>query len=393
MAFIQISSLSKSFGETVAVDTVTMEIAEGSFTSFLGPSGCGKTTLLRMIAGLEEPDEGEIRVRDKIIFSSSQKISASAKKRQMGLVFQSYALWPHMTVFDNVAYGLKTRKVPKNEIKEKAASILSMMKMGELKDRYPSELSGGQQQRVAISRMLAVDPTILLMDEPLSNLDAKLRMEMRTELKRLHRDTGITIIYVTHDQIEAFSLSTCVAVMDKGRIQQYDTPESIYDRPGNLFVAGFIGTPFVNLMPGKVSPGDTRTIRMEGDFGLTFPEGFKDSHDVVVAVRPEDLTIHQRATKDAIAYTHPIDDSFNAGSNLFLNLTRETSILLASVDRDFTSKRGDTVYVAFSPSSCNVYDREGENILDSSTKPQDKPISFRKTANLSAATQTYRKIT
>ena len=361
MTLIKISSLSKSFAEVAAVDSVTMDIAEGSFTSFLGPSGCGKTTMLRMIAGLEEPDQGEIRVRDKIIFSSSQVISTSAKKRQMGLVFQSYALWPHMTVFENVAYGLKTRKVAKNEIKEKVASMLSMMKMEELKDRYPSELSGGQQQRVAISRMLVVDPGILLMDEPLSNLDAKLRMEMRAELKRLHRDTGITIIYVTHDQIEAFSLSTHVAVMDKGRIQQYDVPERIYDRPGNLFVAGFIGTPFVNLMPGKVSPGDTRTIRMEGDFELTFPKGFKDSQDVVVAVRPEDLTIDQKERKETVEYT--IDDSFNAGSALFLSLTRGTSILLASVGRNFTSRRGDRVYVGFSPSSCNVYDKERRNII------------------------------
>ncbi len=361
MTLITISQLSKSFGDVVAVDSVNMDIAEGSFTSFLGPSGCGKTTILRMIAGLEEPDEGEIHAGDEIIFSSSQVINTSAKKRQMGLVFQSYALWPHMTVFDNIAYGLKTKKVPKNEIKEKVASILSMMKMGELKDRYPSELSGGQQQRVAISRMLAVDPGTLLMDEPLSNLDAKLRMEMRAELKRLHRDMGITIIYVTHDQIEAFSLSTHVAVMDKGRIQQFDSPERIYDRPDNLFVAGFIGTPFVNLMSGMVSPGDTRTIRMEGDFDLAFPEAFKDSQDVVVAVRPEDLTIHQTKGKNTVDYA--IDDSFNAGSALFLNLTRKTSILLASVDRHFTLKRGDTVHVEFNPSSCNAYNKEDGNII------------------------------
>jgi multiple sugar transport system ATP-binding protein len=363
MALISISGLSKSFGEVVAVDTVTMEIAEGSFTSFLGPSGCGKTTMLRMIAGLEDPDAGEIRVGDKIIYSSAQVISTSAKKRKMGLVFQSYALWPHMTVFDNIAYGLKTKKVPRRGIAEKVDSILSMMKMRELKARYPSELSGGQQQRVAISRMLAVDPNILLMDEPLSNLDAKLRMEMRAELKRLHRDTGITIIYVTHDQIEAFSLSTHVAVMDKGRIQQFDVPESIYDRPENLFVAGFIGTPFVNLISGKVASGENRKIRMEGDFDLVFPEGFtfQGSQEVVVAVRPEDLTIYREDKKDTVEYT--IDDSFNAGSALFLSLTRETSPLLASVERNFPSRRGDRVYVEFTPSSCNVYGKESGNII------------------------------
>jgi len=361
MALIKIFSLSKAFGEAVAVDSVTMEIAEGSFTSFLGPSGCGKTTMLRMIAGLEEPDSGEILMGDKIIFSSSQSISTSAKKRKMGLVFQSYALWPHMTVFENVAYGLKVRKVPRQGIEEKVVSTLSMMKMEELKDRYPSELSGGQQQRVAISRMLAVDPGILLMDEPLSNLDAKLRLEMRAELKRLHRDTGITIIYVTHDQVEAFSLSDHVAVMDKGRIQQYDCPERIYDRPENLFVAGFIGTPFVNLMPGKVAPGENQRIQMEGNFDLTFPKDFKDSQDVVVAVRPEDLTIDQKEKKDTVEYT--IDDCFNAGSALFLNLIRGNSALLASVDRNFTSQRGDAAYIKFKPASCNVYDRESGNII------------------------------
>jgi multiple sugar transport system ATP-binding protein len=363
MALITISGLSKSFGEVVAVDKVTMEIYSGSFTSFLGPSGCGKTTMLRMIAGLEEPDEGEIRVEDKIIFSSSQVINTSARKRKMGLVFQSYALWPHMTVFDNVAYGLKTKKVSRQGIEEKVESILSIMKMWELRDRYPSELSGGQQQRVAISRMLAVDPKILLMDEPLSNLDAKLRMEMRAELKRLHRDTGITIIYVTHDQIEAFSLSTHVAVMNEGRIQQFDVPERIYDRPENLFVAGFIGTPFVNLLSGRVTSGENRRIRMEGDFDLIFPEGltFKGSEEVVVAVRPEDLRIHPEQSKDSVEYT--IDDSFNAGSALFLSLTRGTSTLLASVDRNFASRRSDTVYVGFTPSSCNVYEKGSGNII------------------------------
>jgi multiple sugar transport system ATP-binding protein len=266
-----------------------------------------------------------------------------------------------MTVFDNIAYGLKTKRVPRRGIAEKVESILSMMKMQELKARYPSELSGGQQQRVAISRMLAVDPKILLMDEPLSNLDAKLRMEMRAELKRLHRDTGITIIYVTHDQIEAFSLSTHVAVMNEGRIQQFDVPERIYDRPENLFVAGFIGTPFVNLMPGKVAPGENQRIQMEGDFDMTFPEDFKDSQEVVVAVRPEDLTIDQKERKDTVEYT--TDDSFNAGSALFLNLTRKSSTLLASVDRNFTARRGDKVYVEFNPSSCNVYDKESGNII------------------------------
>ncbi len=343
----------------MAVDGISMKIEEGSFTAFLGPSGCGKTTMLRMIAGLEDPDSGEIWVGNEMVFSSSQMINVSAKNRKMGLVFQSYALWPHMTVFDNVAYGLKIKKVPRQKIKNKVDAILSMMKMQKLKDRYPSQLSGGQQQRVAISRMLIIEPKILLMDEPLSNLDARLRMEMRTELKRLHRDTGITIIYVTHDQIEAFSLSTHVAVMNQGRIQQFDLPENIYDRPQTLFVAGFIGIPFVNLLPGKVVvSGENQKIKMEGDYNLTFTVGPipKDGQEVVVAIRPEDITIHREKIKDEVEFL--IDDSFHAGSDLFLHLTRKNSPLLTSVNRNFYLRRGDKVYVAFNSSFINIYDRE-----------------------------------
>jgi len=364
MAFIEISNLSKSFGEVVAVDAVTMKIAEGSFTSFLGPSGCGKTTLLRMLAGLEEPDAGEIIVGGKTIFSSSQMINISAKDRKMGLVFQSYALWPHMKVFDNIAYGLKVKEAPRQDIEERIDSLLAMMKMEGLEGRYPSELSGGQQQRVSVARMLAVEPQILLMDEPLSNLDAKLRLGMRAELKRIHRETGITVIYVTHDQVEAFGLSTCVAVMNEGRIQQVDSPANIYSRPQNLFVAGFIGTPHVNLMPGKVANGENRKIEMVGGFDLTFPKGptLRDSQEVIVAVRPEDLKIRKgRGGRDGVEYL--VDGILMSGPDLLLNLKRKASILLARVGRNFPLSEGDKVYVDFNPSECNIYDRKTGNIL------------------------------
>ena len=362
MAYISISDLSKSFGNEPVVDSVNLEIVEGSFTSFLGPSGCGKTTLLRMITGLEEPDAGNIQIGDQIVFCSHRKVDIPVKKRGIGLVFQSYALFPHMTVFGNIAYGLKTKKIPKIEIAKKVYAILSTMKMEDLKDRYPSELSGGQQQRVAIARMLVVDLKILLMDEPLSNLDAKLRVEMRTELKRIHRETGITVVYVTHDQIEAFSLSTHVAVMNEGRIQQYDVPDRIYDRPENLFVAGFIGTPYVNLLSGVVTSGESRKVRIEGDVDLTFPKGFefKGLKDVVVAVRPEDLRIHQEMKESTTEYT--IDEVFNAGATRFMNLTRKASTLLVSVERHFTVKRFDTIHVEYQPSSCNVYCKKSGKI-------------------------------
>jgi len=363
MAFIEISNLSKSFGELVAVDAVTMEIAGGSFTSFLGPSGCGKTTLLRMLAGLEEPDAGEIIVGGRQIFSSSQMVNISARDRKMGLVFQSYALWPHMKVFDNIAYGLKVEKASQQDIETKVDSLLNMVKMEGLEGRYPSELSGGQQQRVSVARMLAVEPQILLMDEPLSNLDAKLRLEMRTELKRIHRDTGITVIYVTHDQVEAFGLSTCVAVMNEGLIQQVDSPANIYSRPQNLFVAGFIGTPRVSLIPGKVVNGETRKIRMEGEFDLTFPKGppLKDFQEVIVAVRPEDLKIRRKKGKDGVEYL--IDEILMSGPDLLLYLRRKASTLLVRVSRNFSLSQGDKVYVDFNPSECNIYDRKTGNIL------------------------------
>ena len=339
-----------------------MEIVEGSFTAFLGPSGCGKTTLLRMITGLEEPDSGTIQIGDQTVFSYHRKVDIPAKKRGIGLVFQSYALFPHMTVFGNIAYGLKIKRTPNIEIAKKVDAILSTMQMEELKDRYPSELSGGQQQRVAIARMLEVDLKILLMDEPLSNLDAKLRVEMRAELKRIHRETGITIVYVTHDQMEALSLSTHTAVMNEGRIQQYDVPDRIYDRPENLFVAGFIGTPYVNLLSGVVTSGESRKVRIEGGVDLTFPEGFEFEgiKDVIVAVRPEDLNIHLESKENTKEYT--IDDVFNAGSTRFINLTRNTSTLLVRVEKHFTAKRSDILHVEYQPSSFNVYCKESGKI-------------------------------
>lgn len=364
MALIEIFNLSKSFGNVVAVDAVTMEVAERSFTSFLGPSGCGKTTLLRMIVGLEEPDEGEIIVGGKTIFSSSRMINISPKDRKMGLVFQSYALWPHMKVFDNIAYGLKVKGVPRQDIEERIDSLLAMMEMKGLENRYPSELSGGQQQRVSVARMLSIKPQILLMDEPLSNLDAKLRLEMRSELKRIHRETGITIIYVTHDQMEAFGLSTHVAVMNEGRIQQVDSPTNIYMHPQNLFVAGFIGTPLVNLMPGKVANGENRKIEMEGEFGLIFPKGttLKDSQKVVVAARVEDLKIRKgRRGKDEVEYL--VEEILMSGSDILLTLKRKASTLLVRVGHSFSSSEGDKVYVDFNPSKCNIYDKETGNIL------------------------------
>ncbi|MBI2090371.1 MAG: ABC transporter ATP-binding protein [Deltaproteobacteria bacterium] len=240
MAILKVRGLSKAYGDVRALDNVSFEFDKG-ILSFLGPSGCGKTTLLRCIAGLEVPDSGEITIDDRIQTSISQGILVPPYTRAIGFVFQNYALWPHMTVYNNVAFGLKIRKSSQAEIARKVEAALELVGLQKLEARYPSQLSGGQQQRVALARSLALEPRLILLDEPLSNLDAKLREEMRVELKKLIRKVGISALYVTHDQEEAFVISDTVIVMERGRILQYATPDEIYNRPANQFVASFIG--------------------------------------------------------------------------------------------------------------------------------------------------------
>ena len=252
MAGIAIRGLSKSFGARdasfAAVADLDLEIKDNSFVTLLGPSGCGKTTTLRLIAGYIVPDKGTIEVDGRVLSSPGAVVSPEA--RGMGMVFQNYAVWPHKTVFENVVFGLKLRRVPTAAAKKQVETALSLVNLSGLEGRYPNELSGGQQQRVALARSLVVEPSILLLDEPLSNLDAKLRERMRTELKELQRRTGITFVYVTHDQAEALALSDHVAVMSGGRLQQYGTPFEVYAHPANRMVADFMG--LVNLVPGKV---------------------------------------------------------------------------------------------------------------------------------------------
>jgi multiple sugar transport system ATP-binding protein len=234
MPDIKLENLTKRWGDVVAVDNLNLTIPDGSFTCLLGPSGCGKTTTLRMIAGLEEPTRGRISNGDKLVFCSERGLSLSPDKRDVGLIFQSYALWPHMTVFQNIAFGLEMKKMNRSQIEERVKEAAGWMQIDEYLQRYPSELSGGQQQRVALARSLAPRPNCLLMDEPLSNLDAKLRMDMRTELKRIHAETKMTIVYVTHDQLEAISMATTVVVMKEGKLEQCDEPLRLYKYPDNL---------------------------------------------------------------------------------------------------------------------------------------------------------------
>ncbi len=295
MPEIIIKNVTKRWGSFVAVDNLNLEIEDGAFITLLGPSGCGKTTTLRMIAGLETPTTGEILIDGQVVFSSEKGINLSAAKRDVGFLFQNYALWPHMTVFQNIAFGLETLKWKKDAIKARVEEMLKMMKIEQFAGRYPAELSGGQQQRVAIARTLAPRPKVLFMDEPLSNLDAKLRGEMRTELKRLHVDTGSTFVYVTHDQLEAMTLATKICLMNEGVVQQYDPPLTVYGKPSNLFVADFVGNPTMNFIPARAVSVSGREVELDflgkrfrfaSDRDLSIAAG-----EVTIGIRPEFLPI------------------------------------------------------------------------------------------------------
>tara|TARA_B100000029_G_scaffold302939_1_gene295753 strand:+ start:3885 stop:4985 length:1101 start_codon:yes stop_codon:yes gene_type:complete len=305
LSTVQIQSLVKRFGKEVAVAGIDLNIEKGEFVTLLGPSGCGKTTTLRCIAGLEHPDEGEISISGELITSVEKDIFLNPEDRNLGMVFQSYAVWPHMTVFDNVAFGLKIRRASRNEIKEKTNKALELVGLSNVADRYTTKLSGGQRQRVALARAIVYRPEVILFDEPLSNLDAKLREQMRIELVRLQQEVGITSIYVTHDQTEALVMSDRVVVMDKGIIQQIDNPEKIYAKPNNSFVANFIGV--ANLIEGEFLSdsgewADAKFPLGEGKKSINLSAVCNDSvhkgQKVILSIRPEDITLYLETPPD-----------------------------------------------------------------------------------------------
>src|SRR5437660_610153 len=285
MANVSIRGLTKKFAEVAAVDDFHLEIGDGEFVSLLGPSGCGKTTTLRLLAGFLQPDGGEIRAAGEVISSPAHLLPP--ERRQMSMIFQSYAVWPHMTVAQNVAYGLKFKKLTKQEIEKKVTKLLGVVHLAELKDRYSAELSGGQQQRVALARALVVEPQILLMDEPLSNLDANLREEMRFEIRRLHEEFKITTLYVTHDQAEAMVISDRVAVLHRGRVEQVGTAQDLFRRPRTRFVAEFIGR--TNLLDAVAAePG----VAVRGPLKLRLAAtGLTPGAPVVVSIRPHEIEL------------------------------------------------------------------------------------------------------
>ncbi|MBQ0125194.1 MAG: ABC transporter ATP-binding protein [Clostridiales bacterium] len=339
MPEIKLEHVTKRFDKFVAVEDLNMVIDDRDFVTLLGPSGCGKTTTLRMIAGLESPTEGRITIGDQVVFDADEGINVSPAKRDIGFLFQNYALWPHMTVYQNIAFGLENLKWKKDDIRVRVDEMLKLLKIEQFEKRYPSELSGGQQQRVAIARTLAPRPKVLFMDEPLSNLDAKLRLEMRTELKRLHADTDSTFVYVTHDQLEAMTLATKVCLMQTGVLQQYDPPLEVYNNPANRFVADFVGNPTMNFIKATATKtGDTtadvnmlgRSFRFDARRPLELGDG---ENDVTIGVRPEFLRIESGSIESKVYATLP------SGMETMVKLTvgdeTLTSVAFGSVDYPF----------------------------------------------------------
>ncbi len=354
---ITISNLTKKFGNVIAVNDVSLTIEPHSFLTLLGPSGCGKTTLLRCISGLEDPDEGEIYIGDKLVFSHKKGISIDPGKRDLGLVFQNYALWPHMTVYKNMTFALEMQKLSKEEMDKRVKESLAEVQMDGYEGRYPREMSGGQQQRIALARMLAYRPKVFLMDEPLSNLDARLRMDMRTELKRLHHVSDATTVYVTHDQVEAMTMSSNIAVMKLGVIQQMDTPDNVYHFPANLFVADFIGNPKLNLMNGRVSGKNLVDI---GKFNIPV-KTYSQTGDVVVGIRPEDIAVTTSAIPNGV--------EFQAYS--VLPSGAETTIIARKGDTELTVremgvskiKMDQKIWLTFDEDAINLYDQASGNLV------------------------------
>lgn len=356
MAFIKVENLLKKFGTMVAVNRISLDIEKGEMLTLLGPSGCGKTTTLRCIAGLEKPDGGDILIDGRPMFS---KGFVPPSQREIGMVFQNYAVWPHLRVFHNIAYGLKLQKLPKSAIKERVTEALESVGLTGLGRRYPGQLSGGQQQRVALARALVRNPKVLLLDEPLSNLDAKLREKMRFEIKSLVRRMHMTAVYVTHDQAEAMVISDRIAVMETGNIVQVGVPEDIYKKPANRFVADFIGT--TNFIPGQIAevPKDRDLIYVQTEFGQkmlcrVFDSAAAASNQKVhVSIRPEDIEVFtQPPEMRENLFKGIIEHRAYLGNFLYFFVNVDSTMIRVQVAYDVRQKEGEELFLYLNPEKC-----------------------------------------
>ena len=346
-----------------AVKDFNLEIEDKEFIIFVGPSGCGKSTTLRMVAGLEEISSGTLKIGDRVVND------VEPKDRDIAMVFQSYALYPHMTVYDNMAFSLKLRKTPKDQIDKMVREAAKILDLEKLLDRKPKALSGGQRQRVAMGRAIVREPKVFLMDEPLSNLDAKLRVQMRTEISKLHQRLGATIIYVTHDQTEAMTLGTRIVVMKDGIVQQVDTPQNLYNAPGNLFVAGFIGSPQMNFLDAVVEKQGSDVYLKVADSKIKLPaakaakvvDGGYVGKTVIMGIRPEDLyDEEERVSASDAVIDAKIEVYELLGAEVYLYFTIDGSNMTARVNPRTTARTGDTVKFALDVDKIHIFDKESE---------------------------------
>ena len=368
MASVSLRHIYKKYpGGVTAVSDFNLEIKDKEFLVLVGPSGCGKTTTLRMVAGLEEISEGELFIGDQLVND------VAPKDRKIAMVFQNYALYPHMTVFENMAFGLKLNKTPKEEIKRRVEEAARILDITHLLDRKPKALSGGQKQRVALGRAIVRNPKVFLLDEPLSNLDAKLRASMRTELTKLHNRVGTTFVYVTHDQVEAMTMATRIVVMKDGLIQQVDTPQNLYDSPCNIFVAGFIGTPQMNFLNGTlVKKGEDVYFDFE-NVSLKLPADKANApelaeyigKEVVVGLRPECISDSEEVVtaNEESSFDVSVEVTELMGAEIYLYLNVGETNLIARVSSRSKTRAGDKIRVAFDMTRLHIFDKDTERCI------------------------------
>jgi multiple sugar transport system ATP-binding protein len=365
MASVTYDNVTKRFGDVTAVSNLNLEIADKEFLVLVGPSGCGKTTALRLLAGLEEITEGKIMIADRMVND------VAPKDRDIAMVFQSYALYPHMSVYDNMAFGLKLRKTPKEEIRKRVTEAAETLGIQMLLDRKPRQLSGGQRQRVAVGRAIVREPKVFLFDEPLSNLDAKLRVETRANLSKLHQQLQTTFIYVTHDQIEAMTMATRIAVINKGVLQQVDTPQKLYDVPSNLFVAGFIGSPAMNFFKTQLVRADGRLYVDGGSFKVEVPESRNDMYTnyvnrpIIMGIRPEDINDPNYQPPGIIP--QPVEGKVDVtelmGNEIQLYLSTGEHNFVARVDPRTKVRMGEEIQVVFNMGNMHLFDPDTEQAI------------------------------